>query len=137
MRLCITLERARKTWNKKFQATRKGRTAQQLRYLRYLLPATHKHNILLTMKSVLVFAVAAASAEAALGFAPVAPAAPRSGVLALRAQVFFVPACRHGPAARRALRRALLAGDLTRLGARKPAGTAGEPKGHAHHFWRR
>jgi hypothetical protein len=43
------------------------------------------------MKSALVFAVAAASAEAALGFAPVAPAAPRSGVLALRAQVFLFP----------------------------------------------
>ncbi len=41
------------------------------------------------MKAGLVAAVAAASVEAALGFAPVAPAAPRSGVLALRAQVRF------------------------------------------------
>jgi hypothetical protein len=46
---------------------------------------------LTSMKSALVFAVVAASAEAALGFAPVAPAAPRSGVLALRAQVFLFP----------------------------------------------
>jgi len=41
----------------------------------------------LAMKYAVVAVVAAASAEAALGFAPVAPAAPRSGVLALRAQV--------------------------------------------------
>jgi hypothetical protein len=39
------------------------------------------------MKCAIVTFVAAASAEAALGFAPVAPTAPRSGVLALRAQV--------------------------------------------------
>merc|ERR1719163_1841373 len=40
------------------------------------------------MKTVLVAAVAAASAQAALGFSPIAvpAAAPRSGVLALRAQ---------------------------------------------------
>jgi hypothetical protein len=39
------------------------------------------------MKCAVVAFVAAASAEAALGFSPVAPTAPRSGVLALRAQV--------------------------------------------------
>ena len=57
-----------------------------------------------------MIAVAAASAEATLGFAPVAPAAPRSGVLALRAQVFFWSFVSF-PSAQRALRRAV-AGDL-------------------------
>jgi hypothetical protein len=48
---------------------------------------THIRDQKVNMKCAVVAFVAAASAEAALGFAPVAPTAPRSGVLALRAQV--------------------------------------------------